>query len=167
MINSRDASMVSSLSRTSVSNRKQWSEWKRAWYLRAQDLSKSTVCGLGLYCDLSSICLNFYPRVVWRFKVYAELRVHPASSKCSTRDFSSPWIWVFWDSKEECFSRYRTAGAKAVAKTKLGSWKKRMETMVLKPNKRGWGFIWFIISTRELILAHLPELREWANNIWM
>ena len=67
---------------------------------------------------------------------------------------------MLWDPKEECFSRYRTTGAKAVAKAKLGLWKKRMKTMVLKPNKRGWGFIRFIISIRELIVAHLPELRE-------
>lgn len=141
---------------------------KQHWCLRAQALSKSTVCDLRLHCDSASICLNFYHTIVWGFNVYTELRIDPASSKYFFyKGLSSPWIWALWDLKEECFSRYRTAGAKAVAKAKLGLWKKRMKTMVLKPNKRGWGFIWFIVSIRELIVAHLPELREWANNIWM
>lgn len=103
MISNRDASMVSSLSRTSVSNRKQWSEWKRTWYLRAQGLSKSTICDLGLHCDLSSICLNFYHRVVWRFNVYAELRVDPASSKCSTRDFQAHEYECFGIQRKSAF----------------------------------------------------------------
>lgn len=41
-----------------------------------------------------------------------------------------------WDPKDEYFSRYRTAGANVMAKAELESWKKRKETMGLKPSKQ-------------------------------